>query len=316
MVVFLPLLLLMGLCAAAVAYFIHAPALAPPPLSAAITPGTLRQGSRTRGFLLYRPSSLAAPAPLLIVLHGSGQDGHAMRRATGYAFERLADERGFVVVYPEAYRGHWNDSRKVGQYAARAEAVDDVDYIGQLIDKLSAEQSIDARKVFVFGYSGGGHMGYRLAFEMPRRLAGLAVVAASLGTDDNLVVAATGPVPPSLIVNGSIDPVNPHGGGRASIFGFADRGMLRSSLASAQALAELNGASERPVEWLEAIFDNDPSKAERRSWSVAGQPNVVLYSIEGGGHVIPQPRGRMPRWLGLKSSAVDATRAACDFFRL
>lgn len=316
MVVFLPLLLLMGLCAAAVAYFIYTPALAPPDPSATVTPGTLQQGSRTRGFLLHRPTSLKVPAPLLIVLHGSGQNSQAMRQATGYAFERLADERGFVVAYADAYKGHWNDSRQVGQYAARAEGIDDVDYIGRLIDKLSAEQSIDDRRVFVFGYSGGGHMAYRLALQAPRRLAGLAVVAASLGTDANLVTPASGPVPPTLIVNGSIDPVNPHAGGRSSVFGFADRGMLRSSLESAQALAALNGASEQPAELFEAIFDNDPSKAERRTWTLAGQPNVVLYSIEGGGHVIPQPRGRMPRWLGLKSSALDATRVACDFFRL
>jgi polyhydroxybutyrate depolymerase len=316
MVVFLPLLLLVGLCAAAVAYFVHTPALAPPALRGTITPGSLRQGSRSREFLLYRSTRPASPAPLLIVLHGSGQDSQGMRQATGYAFDRLADERGFVVAYPQAYQGHWNDSRKAGQYAARRHGIDDVDYIGRLIDLLKDEQQIDSQRVYLFGYSTGGQMAYRLAFEAPERLAGVAVVAASLGIEGNLVTPPTGPVPPTVIVNGSIDPVNPHAGGRASVFGFADRGMLRSSLASAQTLAELNGAIEQTAERLEAIFDNDPSSAERRSWAVAGQPNVVLYSIEGGGHVIPQPRGRMPRWVGLKSSAVDATRIACDFFRL
>jgi polyhydroxybutyrate depolymerase len=37
-------------------------------------------------------------------MHGSGENGTAMRIETGYAFERLADERGFAMVYPDGQR--------------------------------------------------------------------------------------------------------------------------------------------------------------------------------------------------------------------
>jgi polyhydroxybutyrate depolymerase len=42
----------------------------------------------------------------------------------------------------------------------------------------------------------------------------------------------------------------------------------------------------------------------------------VLYSVRRGGHVIPQPHGRSPRLLGRKTTALDAPKAACEFFGL
>jgi polyhydroxybutyrate depolymerase len=44
-------------------------------------------------------------------------------------------------------------------------------------------------RVFVFGYSGGGHMAFRLAQEAPGRIAAIAVVAASIPAPDNAVAS-------------------------------------------------------------------------------------------------------------------------------
>ena len=37
-------------------------------------------------------------APLVVVMHGAGENGALIRIETGYEFERLADEHGFAVV--------------------------------------------------------------------------------------------------------------------------------------------------------------------------------------------------------------------------
>jgi polyhydroxybutyrate depolymerase len=49
---------------------------------------------------------------------------------------------------------------------------------------LTAEQGVDEKWVYVFGYSNGGHMSFRLAMEAPDEIAAVAAVAASLPTPD------------------------------------------------------------------------------------------------------------------------------------
>ena len=46
-----------------------------PPLDGAVQAGTFRVGSRPRTSRAYVPVGLSRHAPLLLVLHGSNQDG-------------------------------------------------------------------------------------------------------------------------------------------------------------------------------------------------------------------------------------------------
>ncbi|PNG62082.1 polyhydroxybutyrate depolymerase, partial [Vibrio vulnificus] len=48
----------------------------------------------------------------LVVLHGSRGDGAQMRRISGYGFDRLAAQEGFLVAYPDGLEGHWDDFRQ------------------------------------------------------------------------------------------------------------------------------------------------------------------------------------------------------------
>ena len=59
-----------------------------------MTKGTIEVGGLTRTYLTYVPLGLTKGAPLVVVMHGSGQNGAQTREWTGYGFERLADERG------------------------------------------------------------------------------------------------------------------------------------------------------------------------------------------------------------------------------
>src|SRR5438132_13145526 len=86
-------------------YFVYSPAPQVPRLSGKLTEGTIDVGGRRRTYLTYVPQGLTKGAPLVVVMHGSGGNSARMRRATGYGFERLADEHGFAVVYPDGYEG-------------------------------------------------------------------------------------------------------------------------------------------------------------------------------------------------------------------
>src|ERR1700691_5446180 len=87
-------------------YFIEVYTRSPasPTLTAATQQDSIPIGSMTREFLEYVPHDISPHSPLVIVLHGSLMDAKLMRDWTGYEFDQLADQHGFVVVYPDAYK--------------------------------------------------------------------------------------------------------------------------------------------------------------------------------------------------------------------
>jgi polyhydroxybutyrate depolymerase len=307
------LALLLMILAATAFYLLYAPAPAEPKLGAAIEKGTIRVGDLDRTYRVYVPPGASASPPLVIAFHGSMDSSEGMRRATGYEFDRLADAHGFVVAYPQGFEGHWNDCRKVADYAARKRNIDDLALFDTLIARLQAEHGIDPARVFVVGLSNGGHFVFRLALERPDRIAGAAAFGANLPTDDNSVCVAKGPPPPIMLVNGTEDPINPYGGGVVTVFGFGNRGTVRSARETADYFARRLGAGEPVTNQLASTTQGDSTSADRLAWGEPGR-EVVLFSINGGGHVVPQPVYSPQRILGRVTSAINGPEQAWTFF--
>ncbi len=59
-----------------------------------------------------------------------------------------------------------------------------MNFMRALIARMMFEHAIDQKRVYVFGYSNGGHMAFRLAMEAPAEIAAIASVAANLPTPD------------------------------------------------------------------------------------------------------------------------------------
>src|SRR3984957_8331729 len=163
-------------------YFIevYAPSPANPTLSAAIQQNSIPIGSMTREFLEYVPHDISPHSPLVIVLHGSLMDAKLMREWSGYEFDQLADQYGFVVVYPDGYKHNWNDCHSKATFPAHTENIDDMGFIKGLIGREVAQHQIDEKHVYVLGYSNGGEMALRLALQAPEQVAGIAIAGASL----------------------------------------------------------------------------------------------------------------------------------------
>jgi polyhydroxybutyrate depolymerase len=232
-----------------------------------------------------------------------------------YEFDRLADQHGFVVLYPDGYRGNWNDCRKNATFPAKRENIDDMSFIRALIARVTVEQAVDAKRVFAFGYSNGGHMTFRLAMESPDEIAAVAAVAASLPTPDASSCPQHGRTSRAMLINGTSDPINPYQGGMVTLFGFASRGSVMSSMASAQHFAARNRITDPPIrEQPPKGFSDDPTSVEILSWQASSKPVCSLYTVRGGGHVIPQRTYRFPRLLGRTTSALDAPGEAIRFF--
>jgi polyhydroxybutyrate depolymerase len=168
-----------------VAYFLFSPLPSLPQLTGQGKSVTVRVGERERSVLEYVPAKLPSGSPLVIVLHGSFMTGELMRRMTGFEFDALADKNNFAVFYPDAYKMNWNDCRIAGRFAARLENIDDLGFMRALIAEAKAKYGIDPEKVFVVGFSNGGHMAMTLATQFPSLVAGIAIFASSMSTADN-----------------------------------------------------------------------------------------------------------------------------------
>ena len=129
------------------------------------------------GMLVYEPSRPPKPgAPLLVLLHGCGQDAGAFALASG--FMALADRVGAPLLLPEQRpdnnRGrcfNWfepGDIRRGGGEAASIRA---------MVATALARFDGDSGRVFVAGLSAGGSMAAALLAAYPDAFAAGAVVA-------------------------------------------------------------------------------------------------------------------------------------------
>jgi polyhydroxybutyrate depolymerase len=113
-----------------------------------------------------RPVELLVPdsyepdraAPLLLVLHGYGTSGAFALEYSG--LDRLGNDSSYLILAPDGTR----DSNGFPfWHAKQGTGVDDVAYLGGLLDEISSVWNVDPVRVSVFGHSNGAFMAYRLA---------------------------------------------------------------------------------------------------------------------------------------------------------
>lgn len=278
----------------------------PPARSATLVVGTV-----VRTFQYTAPVTLAPGAPLLIVFHGGSGSPEQVRRHTGAGFDTLAAAHGFAVAYPQGIGGHWNTCQKGRRNAATRQDIDDVGLTRALIAWFSARYQIDRTRVFAAGFSNGGHMCYRLAGDMADGIAGFAAIAASRAAPPDFRCPSQ-PVPvPMMIINGTADPINPYDGGELSPYGLRKLGPVLSSRETAASFAPPGAACRSTGA---AAPDGARTWVERHTWERGAAGDVVLLTIHGGGHTIPQPHFRFPRLFGTTSRALDAPLEIWRFF--
>ncbi len=293
-------------------YFLRFPSPPDPRLSGEARREFIRVGELSRTFLYYAPKGLPAKSPLLLALHGSGETGEAFRWHSGYRFDSLADAEHFVVAYPDGFEQHWNDCRKSASYSARVRNIDDIGFVRALIDRFRTVLDIDPQRVFATGLSNGGQLSLRLALELPDQLRAVAAIGASLPSPANMDCIQSRKPIPVLLMNGTADPINPYGGGRVTIFGFGNRGVVQSSFDTCMYFADLGNVPQIPRR--EKIWSSDSSLwVERLTWGIPDICEIVLCTIHGGGHVVPQRISRYPRILG-NTAGFDGPGEIWSFF--
>lgn len=262
-----------------------------------------------RTYVVHVPPGLdpQKPAPVVLALHGATMTGPLMAWFSG--LNAKADEAGFIVVYPNGTGRRssyfWNAGNCCGE--AAHDRVDDVAFIRAVLGDLTRMHRIDPKRVFATGLSNGAMMAYRLASELPDRIAAVAPVAGTMATDD---CRPTRPVP-VLHVHGTDDEYVPFGGGKGakSISGLPHR----SVEATIAAWVRANGCRMEPA--TEELPDRtgDEMRLTRTTYrGDAAGAEVVLVTVAGGGHTWPGRPGSAA--LGRSTRSVSANDLIWEFF--
>jgi len=264
---------------------------------------------KTRSFTLYIPKSYDTnrPAALVVNLHGAGGDAESQINSS--QMNLIADKAGFVVAYPEALGGNWNDSRS---YAAqKSGGADDLGFIKGLAKQIEAALDIDKTRVYATGISNGGMMAYRLACQASDVFAAAAPVAA--GMPESLKALCQGGRPVSVIaMQGTGDKIIPYAGGRIR----ATQDFVLSAKDSINFW--LNKDDCAKTAQITKYPDKDPADgttAESAAYECAGGRAVELVTIAGGGHTWPGGKRNLPEILvGKISRDINGSQIIWDFF--
>lgn len=282
------------------------------PADASNAPMQLRFDGMQRSYAIHVPAQPAPPGgfPLVLAFHGDGMRGDTMRRMT--QLDRIADQRGFIVVYPDGVDRHWNDGRSTIRNPH-----DDVAFVTALIERLGQDHAIDMGRVYATGISSGALFAERLGCDLSQEIAAIAPVAGTMPAELAPDCRPAHPVA-SLHINGTEDPVMPFDGGAVADFGGrAEGGMVLSAARTVGFWAQANGcrAAGTP-QLLPLITPPDPTQTVRTAYvDCPAHGPVMQLTVMGGGHAWPSgPQASRPALIGQSSRQFDASVAITDFF--
>ena len=263
------------------------------------TNGQIDSTGQKRDYLVYVPKSYKPNVltPLVISIHGYAEwPAHQMEISR---WNDLADENGFIVVYPAGtgFPPHWSSSG--------VDSHKEVQFISDLIDQMEGQYTIDPARIYANGLSNGGGMSFLLSCELADRIAAVGGVSGAylLAWNDCNPIR---PVP-FIIFHGTADPIVPFEGGRSSAFNYS----FPSIQDWVRALAKHNGCAETPA----AL----PASGEVSGVSYSQcshNADVVFYTIRGGGHAWPGGPAMPPAIVGHTTQDINATRVIWEFFKL
>lgn len=157
---------------------------------------SILSGGKERTYYLFVPDKIKpnTPAPLVILLHGSGRNGLSLVEK----WKDAAKSEGIIIAGPDSLdRKGWNIPG------------DGPDFIYELVENLKTKYPINARRVYLFGHSAGAIQALYLSLLESEYFAATAVHAGALGKEDSSYIERAQRKIPIAIFVGTNDPFFP-----------------------------------------------------------------------------------------------------------
>ena len=176
-----------------------------------IVKNTVESEGKKRSYYLFVPGSVrqGEPAPLIVLLHGSGRNGSVLVEH----WQKLAEREGIILAGP--------DSRSSASWAVPE---DGPRFLRDLVEELKSKHPVDPRRVYLFGHSAGAVFGLFMSALESEYFAAVAVSAGAMRKENyGLLDEAERKVPVAMFV-GTKDPLFPVAEVRKTRDAFAERG--------------------------------------------------------------------------------------------
>jgi polyhydroxybutyrate depolymerase len=229
----------------------------------------------------------ARPAPLLLALHGYGDDRSSLAPAR-WGLSAAASARGFLLArasgtLDSSGARFWNATDACCDFEKKG--VDDVAYLTAVVDDVATRYRVDPKRIWVVGLSNGGYMTHRLACDRSERFAAVVSIAGATWKD---ATRCPDGAPVSLLeVHATDDPVVGYDGG-ASLLG--KRGAYPSVLETVAASATKDRCAgalatfEERRPGFDTALPGEATRVSRWTGCPAGI-DVELWTMPGSRHV-------------------------------
>jgi len=157
-----------------------------------ITKESIVSKEKQRTYYLFVPETIKAPAPLIVLLHGSTRNGESLV----VKWKDLAEAEGIIIAGPDSVdSANWTAPK------------DGPEFLYDLVEALKQKYPINPRRVYLFGHSGGASFGLQMSLFEPEYFAATAVHAGALtGQAERLIdFAAAKRKVPLAIFSGTDD---------------------------------------------------------------------------------------------------------------
>jgi poly(3-hydroxybutyrate) depolymerase len=157
-----------------------------------ITKELITSNGKTRAYYLYIPPTVKAesPAPLIVMLHGSGRVGMSLVEK----WKDLAKKENFIIAGPDS-----SNSQGWGM------PQDGPDFLRDLVEELKKKYPINPRRVYLFGHSAGAIFALEMSLMESEYFAATAIHAGALPPDDRDLIQMTKRKIPMFIQVGDSD---------------------------------------------------------------------------------------------------------------
>src|SRR6266550_4465256 len=170
--------------------------VASPDFAQKVRKETFDSQGKKRTYYLVVPDQAKVdhPAPLLILLHGSGHNGLSLVDK----WKDLATKEGVMIAGPDSNNPEsWKTP------------VDGPDFLRDLVTELLSKYPIDQHRLYLFGHSGGAVFALYMALFESEYFAAVAIHAGALNPKDVSLVERTKRKIPIYIAVGTVDPFFP-----------------------------------------------------------------------------------------------------------
>lgn len=283
--------------------------------------GEFGSGARSLRYKLYIPSAYCGePLPLVVMLHGCGQDASDFALGTG--MNALAEDVHCLVLYPEqSCRANWNRCWNWYDQAHHERDGGEPAAIAGLTHMIATEYAVDRARVAVAGLSSGGAMAVILGRTYPDVFkavgchSGLAHGSAttSLGAMSAMRGGAE-----AAILNGATPPASIpvivfHGDEDGTVHQKNGSDVVRQTLACHMAQAQ----AQAPAAAAQVLMVEETGETGGRSFTRhthrehGGEVIAEHWTVHGSGHAWS---GGRPGGSYTDASGPDASKEMLRFF--